>query len=126
MRCHHPELFPLLAEVPETKTETVSTKLSELPQITTYHTITYQAHTGALPPPSDRSPKLTVWDLVPYIGPETEADIGPKSEADWDLVPYIEPKSEADIGPKSEADWDLVPYIEPKSEADIGPKSEAD
>ena len=106
VRCHQPELFPLLAEVPETKTETVSTKLSELPQTTTYHTITYKAHTGSCP--LHRTEVWTNWGLAPYIGPKFEADwnIGPKSEAEWD------------IGPKSEADWDLRPLHRTESEAD--------
>ena len=69
VRCHHPELFPLLAEVPETKTETVSTKLSELPQSTTYHTITYKVHTG--PCPLHRTEVRTNWGLAPCIGPKS-------------------------------------------------------
>ena len=135
MRCHHPEPFPLLAEVPETKTETVSTKLSELPQTTTYHTITYKAHTGpcplhrtevrltgALPPTSDRSPKLTgtsdrspklTGTFVPYIEPSPKltrtSDRSPKLTETSDRSPKLTGTYVPYIGPKSEADWDLCP-----------------
>ena len=64
--CHQSELFPLLAEVPETKTEIVSTKLSELPQTTTYHIITYKQLLG----------------IAHYIRPESGNCIGPKSGTD--------------------------------------------
>ena len=66
VRCHQPELFPLISEVPETKTETVRTKLKELPETTTYHTTTYKHILG----------------LAHCIGPKSENCIGPESGTD--------------------------------------------
>ena len=71
---------PLLkTEYLKPKLKTVSTKLSELPQSTTYHTKTYKSHIG--PCPLHRTEVRTIWGLAPYIEPKSEADIGPKSEA---------------------------------------------
>ena len=76
---------PLLkTEYLKPKLKTVSTKLSELPQSTTYHIITYKAHTG--PCPLHRTEVRTNWGLAPCIGPKSEL-------TDWDLVPCIGPES---------------------------------
>ena len=102
---------PLKTEHLKPKTETVSTKLSELPQTTTYYNKTYKQLLG----------------LARCIGPKPGNCIRPKSGTNQGLSLCIRPNSGNCIGPKSGTDWDLVPCIGPKSGTNcIGPKSGTD
>ena len=103
------------------KLKTVSTKLSELPQTTTYHTLTYKHILGLAHYIGSKSgnrirPKSgTNQGLALCIRPKSRNCTGPKTGTNQGLALCIGPKFGNCIKPKSETDWDPVPYIGPKS-----------